>query len=131
YDPDESPEGLATKLLADQEHLGRSAVEEVAAEARHGVDKALEPMREVSRSRKPKEGGYRISIPHLDCPALDNESLPWENAAELAALARKEWNLGTKPIRDKKLAELLSTGTQIFSSESSPRSRTPFAIRKG
>jgi hypothetical protein len=131
YDPDESPEGLIAKLLEDQKALGISAIEEVAADARHSVDEALKPMREVSRSRKPKEGGCRMNIPHLSDAITGEANLPWQSAGALAARARKEWNLGNKPLLNKRLADLLGTTTNVFADDPDLRTRTPFAVRKG
>jgi hypothetical protein len=130
YDPDEIPEGLAAKLLEDERLLGKGAVEEVAAEARQGVDSALQPMREVSRSRKPKAGGHRVTIPRLNGTVPDDGRLPWQHAATLAALVRREWDLGNAPVLNNNLAELLSTTKDVFLSASAPRSKTPFAIRQ-
>jgi len=131
YDPDEAPEGLLAKLLEDQNDLGKSAIEEVAAEARHSVNEALQPMRGVSRSQKPKEGGYRVTIPQLDGTMTDDGDLPWQSAGKLAARARKEWNLGDKPLLNKRLTGLLSTTKDVLVGDSAQRSKIPFAVRKG
>ena len=131
YDPDEAPEGLSGKLHEDQDRLGKGAVEEVAAEARHGLDAALQPMREASRSRQPREGGCRVAVPPLKGKGPDAAAYPWQVASILANQARDEWGLGAKPIRNKGLADLLSTSSNNLFGAFVPRAKTPFAIRNG
>lgn len=131
YDPDEAPEGLLAKLVEDQKSLGHNAVEEVAAEARSDVDEALQPMRAASLSRKPKAGGFRLTLPDLSEAALNHGEAPWQSAGKLAAQARKEWGLGNKPLLNKGLAELLRASKDVFTDASTPRSKSAFAVRKG
>ncbi len=130
YDPDEAPAALEAKLVNDQVRLGKSAVEEVAAEAKHDVDRALQSMRAASRSNNVEEGGFGVVVPRLDTTSADVGGVPWQNAASLAAQAREAWGLGKRPIRNKLFADLLNTSTAIFSDRKQPKTRTAFAVRK-
>jgi hypothetical protein len=132
FDPDAAPDELVEQLLEDQEHLGKSALAEVAAEARHASGDALKVIRDLGRpSTRPKPGGFRASVPELQVPqSLEvNGDLPWQRAAKLARHAREHWGFGRKPIRNRALASLLGTKTSVFTDSSTVRTHMPLGLR--
>jgi hypothetical protein len=134
YDPDESPDGLIDMLLEDREHLGAKAVEEVAAEGRHQVGNMMQPIREFATPRKRvRSGGFRIAVPYLDSEHDDftaKNIQPWQRASRLAKRARMEWGFDGKPIRNKALADLLSSDASVFT-EACVETPIPFGVRQG
>jgi Zn-dependent peptidase ImmA (M78 family) len=133
FDPDQAPAGLIENLLEDLDNLGKSALAELAAEARHKTGEALQMIRELGRSRsKPRPGGFRVRLPPLPRPPVaDDDALPWQKAANLARLARTNWGLGKKPIGNRALSELLSAKATIFSDNSIVATLMPLGIRTG
>jgi hypothetical protein len=131
YDPDEAPNELLAQLLDDTEQLGKSALEEVATEARHATGEALRPIRDLGRSRKPKTGGFRVSMPDLDKSVLAqvDGDRPWQRGNKLARLVRNEWGFDKKPIKNKSLADLLTTKPAIFTDGATVGTQMPFGLR--
>ena len=123
YDPDEAPEGLVAELLQDPAHLGAPALEEVAAQGRHKVATVLRQILALADANgQSNQGGFRCTIPDLTGPSAKlSDAAPHDLGARLARQARQEWNLGRKPIRNEKLAELLGTEPGVFA-------RSPAAI---
>jgi Zn-dependent peptidase ImmA (M78 family) len=133
FDPDQAPGELIENLLADQDDLGKSAVAEVAAEARHATGIALQIIRDLGRSdSRPKPGGFRARFPQRPTPPVArHEGLPWQKAASLARLARDKWGFANKPIDDRALADLLSAEVAVFSDNSIVASPMPLGLRTG
>ena len=119
YDPDEAPEYLMNLLLEDPFDLGRHAIEEVGAHARHKAQKALESIKALSGAKgKPFEGGFRCRPVALETRIqYPKESRPWEKATLLARAARKEWNLGDEPISHMHLGDVFKAPGKVFSSQ--------------
>ena len=110
YDPDEAPDGFLETLTAGEAALGRSAVEEVAAQFRHSADSRLaDILRLRPSSTGPQPGGFRASIPSFDLKDQNPVSgqVPWRQAAWLAEHVRAQWGLDQKPISDSVLANLV------------------------
>jgi len=128
YDPDEAPEALIKHLLDDPAKLGGFALEELAAHGRHNTQDLLKPILKLAKSNtKPTGGGFRGKIPQLKSQPQSNPAdRPWQQAAKLAQQARKEWDLGTKPIPNKVLGELLGTKPAFFADRT--KSATPMPI---
>jgi len=133
FDPDKAPSELLEALLNDRENLGKCALAEVAAEARHATASAFEEIRELSRSRaKPRTGGFRVHLPRLpESAVLDDTARPWQNATRLAGIARTAWGFGKEPIRNEAFADLLKTQSAIFLSNSTPAASMSLGIRTG
>ena len=131
FDPDQAPAELIENLLDDPDNLGKSALAEVAAEARHATGDALPIIRELGRSRsRPKPGGFRARVDELPMPpAADGERRPWQKAADLARHARNHWGLGNKPIRNHTLADILRAKATVFSDASTVATPMPLGIR--
>lgn len=133
FDPDAAPDELLKQLLEAQEHLGKSALAEVAAEARDATGEALKVIRDLGRSRKPKPGGFRASVPALQVPQslAENGDLPWQKAAKLARHAREHWGFGRKPISNRALASLLGTKASVFTDGSTVGTHMSLGLRTG
>ncbi|MEI7731027.1 MAG: hypothetical protein WCO56_28025 [Verrucomicrobiota bacterium] len=131
YDPDEAPDELLKQLLEDKEQLGKRALEEVATEARHATGDALQPIRELGRSRKPKTGGFCVSLPDLDKSVLAqvDGDRPWQRGNKLARLVRHAWGFAKKPMKNKTLADLLATKPAIFTDGATVGTQMPFGLR--
>lgn len=132
YDPDEAPEELVKKLIEDRAHLGKSAVEEVAAEARHSVDAELKTILKLVPSRTgPQAGGYRASIPVSDVklePGADT-GFPWQKGARLARRAREVFGLGKGRVSSTKLADLLGASPRMLKDRTVVPTQMPIAFR--
>lgn len=132
YDPDEAPDELLAMLLADSDHLGKHALEEVAAHARHATGEVLKPIRDLSGSQTPPQrGGFRASMPKLDGVRKVEGELPWQQATRLARLAREKWGLGRGPVSNQKLANLLGSTPSILTDESVVPTGMPLAFHAG
>src|SRR5256885_1568168 len=98
------------QLIQDKEHLGKDALEEVAAEARHETGEVLKFFREISGSEiAPHAGGFRGSLPALAVtpPVAIGSVAPWQRASQLARAVREQWGFGKNPILNKQLAALV------------------------
>lgn len=127
YDPDEAPDDFLLQMIEDKAKLGKSALEEVAAGARHSTGTALQRILELDKS---KTGGSRGKMPSLHhMPPADGDERPWQSAAKLAQFARQQWDFGNKPIKNKALANLLDIKTTVFTDKSAVGTPMPFALR--
>jgi hypothetical protein len=133
FDPDQASPELIENLLEDQTELGKDALAEVAAEARHATGDALQRILELGRpGSRPKPGGFRIRIPQLPIPPIgEDDTRPWHKAASLARLARNKWGLGQKPIGNHALAELFGAKATVFSDRSTATTPMSLGIRTG
>jgi len=133
YDPEEAPVATIEMLLEDKAHLGGKALEEMAAQGRHSIAAVLNPILELASPKaKPTVGGFRGKMPNLPVGKKhDTKARPWEQAASLAQLARKEWGLGNQPVSNKQLADLLGTKPSVFSDRTKASTPIPIALRTG
>jgi hypothetical protein len=117
YDPDEAPDDLMKLLLEDGYDLGKHAVEEVAAHARHRTQEVLNEIKSLSDKKGvPQAGGYRCRPRTLTSPITYRKGArPWEKAALLARTAREEWNLGDAPVSNMHLGDFFRTPKKVFS----------------
>jgi hypothetical protein len=134
FDPDGAPDELLAQLFRNQDILGKYAIEEVTAEARHATADVLKPIREIGGSNgAPQTGGFRVAIPDLKVSqsGSDVDDQPWQRAAKLARLARRQWGFGNGPIKNKALAELLGVASKTLTDTSVVPTKIPFALRSG
>lgn len=131
YDPDEAPEELIEILIADPAGLGGPALEEVSAGGRHSTQEVLQPILELAKAKsKPAAGGFRGKMPELKTrPRKDPNARPWQRATKLAQQARKEWDLGKKPISNQQLADLLGTRSTFFTNRTKAPTPMPIVLR--
>jgi hypothetical protein len=133
FDPDEAPDKLLRQTLSDKTEFGPNAVTEIAAEARDSVLKVLELIRDLAAAKnKPKEEGFRVSLPKLNLPVGFAKKLdrPWQKGTELARFARAEWNLGAEPLTNKTLGRLLSSPVGLFKHGRAAATQIPVAVKK-
>ncbi|MEI9893269.1 MAG: hypothetical protein WDN28_05030 [Chthoniobacter sp.] len=117
YDPDEAPDEMIKQLIQDKERLGKDALQEVAAEARHETGEVLKFFCDLSRSEvRLQAASFKGTLPDLDLTHLvpSNNGTPWQRAGRLAKAVREKWGLGTKPILNKQLAGLLGAKPTVF-----------------
>lgn len=133
YDPDEAPRLVIEMLLEDKAHLGGKAMEEVAAQGRHSTAEVLKVILELANSKaKPTAGGFRGKMPELTTGKKhDAKARPWQQAAKLAQLARKEWGLGKQAVTNKQLADLMGTKATIFTDRTKALTPMPIVLRTG
>lgn len=131
YDPDEAPEEMIKFLIEDKAGLGGDALEEVAAKGRHSTQEVLQPILELAKSKaKPVGGGFRGTMPELNTARRKNPNdRPWQRAAKLAQLVRKDWNLGKNPVSNKQLADFLGTKATFFTSQIKAPTPMPIMLR--
>ena len=117
YDPDEAPEELIKLLLEDTYQLGKHAVEEVAAHARHHTQTVLATIKALSATKgSPQGGGFRSHPQTLKSkPKHQRKLRPWEQASLLAGKAREEWNLDNGPVSNMHLANCFKINEKVFS----------------
>ena len=132
YDPDDAPDEVIKQLIQDKEHLGKDALEEVAAGARHGTGDVLAWLREISRADgAPSARGFRGSLPEAVAPAAASPKggAPWQRATQLARAVREQWGLGNKPIRNTKLAEIVGAKPSVFTDQLAIKAPLQIALR--
>ena len=131
YDPGEAPAEIIEMLVADKAGLGGKALEEVAAEGRHSTAEMLRPILALANSKvKPAAGGFRGKMPVLTAGKKhDAKARPWQQAAKLAQLARKEWGLGKQTVTNKQLADLMGTKAAVFTDRTKGPTPMPIALR--
>ena len=93
----------------------------------------LKLIRELVKSKaKSKEGRFHVSLPDLDMPSRFAEYFerPWQKGAELARIARQQWNLNGEPVENKTLGKLLNANAALFTGTTTAGTRIPFGVRK-
>jgi hypothetical protein len=129
YDPDDAPDELLEQLVMDQVRLGKSAVEEVAAEARHDSKELLILLNKLVVAKHAKPNGFQITVPTIS-PSGQVVGHPWQRGTALARLARRQWDLGAKPIKNRTLADIISTDPAHLQGDAAEIG-IPVAVRKG
>lgn len=106
-DPDEAPGELIEGLKEQAGIVGEGAIEEMAAAARFN---ALEHLRALNR--EVRSAAALIALPDYDSlrrqvmEEIDLSQLPWQQAAQVAQMARDRWQLDPGPIRNETLSNL-------------------------
>jgi len=123
YDPGEAPAAIIELVAEDRFQLGKNAVEEVAAHARHETAKTLEEINDLTQVKSQPSvsvsGGFRCSpLPLKKQPRYDKSLKPWERAAKLARAARAEWGFGDNMISNAHLAAVFRVNSKAFSTQS-------------
>jgi len=132
YDPDEAPNDLIESLRKSGDILGKAALRELAAEGRHQVGELLNSIAELARaSNLSRAGGFPTRIPSSQ--VADGLSLkgsePWRTASSLASRTRNQLGLDPEtPISNEKLADILGTIPEAFTSEEQSPSSIPIAL---
>ena len=131
YDPGEAPAAMIELVAKDPFQLGKKAVEEVAAHARHNTARVLTEIQELATrgSTKTANGSFHCQPLTLNRkPHCAAGSRPWENAARLARAAREEWGFGNEMIDNARLAGVFRTNHKAFSSQPSGNAPMPLAL---
>lgn len=122
YDPDNAPESLLRLLLEDVPPFGKTALEEIAADARENTEAAIASMRKITK------GGATITMPEADMP-IPETGEPWRQGELLAQGLRAK--LGRTPGRmdNKTLAGILEARPDFLANGSTSDAWMPFARR--
>jgi Zn-dependent peptidase ImmA (M78 family) len=132
FDPGEAPASLVEMLVRDTGNLGGMALEEVAAEGRHSTAEVLDEILKLAAAKDVRGfgGGFRGSLPKLGVNREPDQGVrPWQRATKLARLARQKWGLGSEPITNDRLADLLGTSPTMFDGGARGTSPMPLALR--
>lgn len=132
FEPDEAPDALLSRLINLSEQAGTSAAEEIAP-ACAGSDPAqtLDNIEALA--------GSSGTEAHFARPATllslrpNSPVTPWQQGKYLAGEMRKAYNLGSRPITDQELAEILTIPTSALQKGPAAGARRPLglAIRNG
>jgi hypothetical protein len=120
FDPDEAPDTL---MAAFEEMLSRYSEADIeeAASAAPGADAAsilLALVNETpSSAYADVEFTPAVRIGNREVHTVDGE--PWEMAEAAARMVRNNADLGSKPLRNRRLAEIAGTSATILKSDSS------------
>ncbi|MFO1097883.1 MAG: hypothetical protein U1E81_06305 [Xanthobacteraceae bacterium] len=108
YDADEASPNAINELMQDAEQLGRSSIEEVAAERGQsgGIITAAE-IREIA-NRSGYEGSPRsvVQLEQTYTPPRRGDVPAWRVGSNAAKALRAQLRFGAAPISNRKLAEL-------------------------
>lgn len=102
FDPDAAPEELIEHLLAARDDIGEAALEEIAADSKQETAQVLRDLVDAQPRAIP------LRVP--DTPPVSGRfsALPaWKAAVESARSAREAWGLGTEPLANTTLADVL------------------------
>jgi hypothetical protein len=104
-DPDEAPGELIEGLKGQAEIVGEGAIEEMAAAAKFN---ALEHLYALNREVR---SAALIALPDYDSlrgqimEEIALSQVPWQQAAQVAHMARNQWHLNPGPIRNETLSD--------------------------
>lgn len=130
YEPDDAPDGLILRLLALSENAGSSTAQELApvCAGRHGAE-ILERIEGLAQS----EGAQaRFHLPNVSqFPTEDGT--PWQRGRQLARDVRTLLGLGSAPLSDADLANLLQITGDVFQrgSLTAPSEPVGLGVRSG
>jgi len=121
YDPEEAPGPLLEALLHDSLELGSQALEEVASHSQRNTLRDLDLIKKIaSQKGKPEEGAFSCHPMVLSGEyQLNPELPPWQRGATLANAARHEWDLGTQPVPNDKLALAMNAPKKSLENQTS------------
>lgn len=115
FDPDEAPEGLIASLEAAIPDAGLEAVDEIAAAAK---GKASEALRDILKRTRESDIEICVQSASTIQDAISGlytfDELPWQRAARVAKLVRDVWGVGTGPIKNKTLSDLLHVPRKLL-----------------
>lgn len=135
FDPDDAPAELMRRLADLACRIGKGAVGELAPVcAGDRPDFTLGQILEFGESRGTEghiEGSAALSSV-LDGTEF-GASEPWVRGGLLAEKARRVWGLGTEPVSDARLAEVVGVPHETFERAATTESHSPagLAIRDG
>lgn len=133
YDPGEAPAAMIELVADDRFRLGKTAVEEVAAHARHETANTLKAIQELATRKRTitRDGSFQCQPLTLSKkPRYTPGSRPWDKAAKLARAAREEWGFGNEMIDNARLAGIFRTHQKAFSSQASGSAPMPLALHQ-
>jgi hypothetical protein len=133
YDPDEAPDEAMKRLVNESSRLGSQAMDEVAAYGRHDFSGVLDQIEVLAADKRPGRAGIhaKLPTPNVSWKRLGKGERPWRRGVAIARKVRQDWGLGTGPISDRHLAEILGTGATGFSRATEVRTKIPVGLRRG
>lgn len=130
YEPDEAPLALVERMLELASEAGPGAADEIAPVC--AGSRPTDTLNEViSLASRPGVPG-RVSVP-MEATFEDGRMPPWQRARRLAKTVREWLGLGTQPLNDETLAELLQIGSDHLNgpTKSLPHYPMGLAVRTG
>ena len=128
YDPDCAPESLLRLLLSGIPQFGKTAFEEIVADARENTEEVVTGMREIAK------GGARITMPNVDMSPVRKSTgdEPWKQGAVLAHELRKRLDLKDGPVTNENLSDMVRTKAAFLTGSDGfvSNSRMPFVLRE-
>lgn len=130
YEPDEAPLTLLERLIELASQAGPSAVDEIAPVCA-GSDPTYTLNEVIELASQPGIRG-RVSVPP-EASVADGTMPPWQRARRLTNAVRKSLGLGTEPLNDETLAELLQIPSDHLNGRAKSFSHAPMglAVRTG
>lgn len=124
FDPDAAPDGLIEQLVAVRGEIGEGALEEVAADAKERTPQVLRDLMDAQPRATP------LRVP--DAPPVSSRfgAVPaWKAAVESARTAREAWGLGTEPLANATLADVLGMNPGVLAATDPASGPMPAGFR--
>ena len=130
YEPDEAPETLVQRLLEIAFEAGSDAADEIAPVC-SGSNPTGTLNEVVDLVSRPGVVG-RVAVP-TDQLVANGRTPPWQRGRRLATSVRESLGLGSRPLDDKTLADLLQISSDHFNAEAQWTNPAPLglAVRTG
>lgn len=107
-DPGDAPDALVADLVERATAFGRGAVEEIAADSMDGSPARLEQLAAIERQVLPTVRVPPVDGIGLHSPVVAMPLVPWVQAEDDAATARRAWRIPDGPVHDRALGDVLS-----------------------
>lgn len=127
FEPDEAPEILLSRLMILSEQAGTLAAEEIAP-ACAGSDPA-QALDDIEALAGSSGTDAHFALPSSLLSLVSNGSVtPWHRGKHLAGEVRRTYNLGSRPITDQELAEMLAIPAAVLQNCPAAGARRPLGL---
>jgi hypothetical protein len=130
FDPDDAPDALMAAFETMLARYTEADIEEVASAA-PGPAAALT----LTHLLNETPASAYAAVDFTSAVRIGNRELrtiqgePWEMAEAAAEMVRNEADLGSRPLRNKRLAEVTGTAARVFESGRLPSGDLPYGLR--
>ena len=127
FEPDDAPDTLLSRLVTLSEHAGTAAAEEIApACAGSNPAQTLDSIEALARSSG-TEAHFALPASLLSLPP-NGSVTPWQKGKYLASEIRRAYDLGSRPITDQELAEILQIPAEALQKSPAVGARRPLGL---